>query len=93
MGAARGVIFAAVALYFLGVLPFTDANWGVTMSTAQNAGALYRPSAYHWIFTPMIVITVLAIGLVLLAQSLDRVFNPRIRARHQSDGTDPGLEP
>ncbi|MCU4742564.1 ABC transporter permease [Halobacteria archaeon AArc-m2/3/4] len=93
VNAARTIIFAAVALYFLGVLPFSDANWGVMLNNAYHAGALYRPSAYHWLLTPMIAISGIAIGLILLAQSLDRVFNPRIRARHQDVGGDETLEP
>ncbi|WP_245977721.1 ABC transporter permease [Halopiger aswanensis] len=93
VNAARRIIFAAVALYFLGVLPFSDANWGVMLNNAYNAGALYRPSAYHWLLVPMIAISGIAIGLILLAQSLDQVFNPRIRARHQDLGDDDQLEP
>ncbi|WP_436922958.1 ABC transporter permease [Halosimplex amylolyticum] len=93
VNAARRVIFAAVALYFLGVLPFSDANWGVMLNNAYSAGALYRPSAYHWLIVPMIAISGIALGLILLAQSLDRVFNPRVRARHQDTGDGERLEP
>ena len=31
----------------------------------------------------MVTIVFLSIGLILLGQSLDRVFNPRVRARHE----------
>lgn len=92
VNAARSVIFAAVALYFLGVLPFSDANWGVMLNNAYNAGAIFRPAAYHWLLVPMIAISGIAMGLILLAQSLDRVFNPRIRARHQDIGDSERLE-
>ncbi len=91
--AARRIIFAAVALYFLGVLPFSDANWGVMLDNAYNSGALYRTDALHWLLVPMIAISGIAMGLILLAQSLDQVFNPRIRARHQEIGDDDELEP
>lgn len=93
VNAARRIIFAAVALYFLGVLPFSDSNWGVMLDNAYNSGALYRPDALHWLLVPMIAISGIAMGLILLAQSLDQVFNPRIRARHQEIGDDDGLEP
>lgn len=93
VNAARRIIFAAVALYFLGVLPYSDANWGVMLNNAYNSGALYRTDALHWLLVPMIAITGIAIGLILLAQSLDQVFNPRIRARHQDIGEDEQLEP
>ncbi|MFC7141578.1 ABC transporter permease [Halosimplex aquaticum] len=93
VNAARRTIFAAVALYFLGVLPFSDANWGVMLNNAYSAGALYRPSAYHWLLVPMVAISGIALGLILLAQSLDRVFNPRVRARHQDSDDGERLEP
>lgn len=92
VNAARQIIFGAVALYFLGVLPFSDANWGVMLNNAYESGAIYRASARHWLFVPMIAISGIAVGLILLAQSLDRVFNPRARARHQAPGESEELE-
>lgn len=93
VNASRNIIFSAVALYYLGVLPFTDANWGVMLNQAYTQGAIYRPAAVHWLLIPMVTISVLSVGLLLLAQSLDRVFNPRARARHVGDGTEPDEEP
>ncbi|MFC4986443.1 ABC transporter permease [Saliphagus infecundisoli] len=97
VNAARTIIFSAVALYYLGVLPFADANWGVMLNQAYHAGAIYRPDATHWLVVPMVAIAGISIGLLLIAQSLDRVFNPRVRARHadtgdaeDGDGTEPG---
>lgn len=81
--AGRRVIFEAVALYYLGILPFEDLNWGITLNLAYRAGAHYRPPALHWFLVPMVAIVFLSIGLILLGQSLDRVFNPRVRARHE----------
>jgi len=82
VSSARRVIIASVGLYFLGVLPRTTANWGTTMQDAYNKGALYDLSAVHWFLAPMVAIVVFSLGLILLGQGLDRVFNPRIRARH-----------
>lgn len=80
---ARAVIFGSVGLYFLGVLPYNNVNWGVMMNAAVNrAGATSSPAAFHWLFVPMLTIIVLALGLTLLAQGADRIFNPRVRARH-----------
>ena len=86
VNAARIVIFSAVALYFLGVLPFEDSNWGIVMNLAYENGAHYRPDALHWLLVPVFAIVFLSVGLVLLAQSLDRVFNPRVRARSSEGG-------
>ncbi|QPV63367.1 ABC transporter permease [Halosimplex litoreum] len=90
---ARAVIFGAVGLYFLGVLPYNSNNWGVMMNAAVNrAGATSSPAAFHWLLVPMVTIIVLALGLTLLAQGADRVFNPRVRARHAKTVEDDGDE-
>ncbi|WP_372480349.1 ABC transporter permease [Halomicrobium sp. HM KBTZ05] len=80
---ARAVIFGVVGLYFLGVLPYNSSNWGVMMNAAVNrAGAISSPAAFHWLLVPMVAVIGLALGLTLLAQGADRIFNPRVRARH-----------
>jgi len=83
-GAARGVIFESVGLYFLGLLPFTTFNWGVMMNLAyQQGGAVVNPArAGHWLLFPALALIGLSFGLILVSQGLDRVFNPRLRARH-----------
>jgi peptide/nickel transport system permease protein len=82
--AARQVIFASVALYFLGFLPFSTNNWGVIMNLAyKQGGALSNPGlSGHWLYVPMIALTLFSFGLILFSQGMDRVFNPRLRARH-----------
>ncbi|NLV10137.1 ABC transporter permease subunit [Halomicrobium mukohataei] len=81
--AARGVIFESVGLYFLGILPFTSANWGVIMNEAyQTSGVLSNLGRIHWMIWPMVTISLFSVGLILLSQGMDRLFNPRIRARH-----------
>lgn len=85
VGAARGIIFSSVALFFLGVLPSSKENWGIMLNKAYQVGnALNSPTYYHWIFAPILAIALISFGLTLLAQSADRLFNPRIRARHAS---------
>lgn len=89
---ARGIIFKSVGLYFLGILPFTTINWGVMMNIAYKSGALFNMNLAHWFLAPMITIVVLSLGLILLGQGMDRIFNPRIRARHTKTG-DPDDDP
>lgn len=79
---ARGVIFASVALYYLGFLPYSTANWGVVLNNAETAGSLYTLDQVHFILGPILFIILFSTGLILLTQSLDQVSNPRIRARH-----------
>jgi len=80
--AMRNVIFAAAGLYFIGVLPFDQPNWGVVLNWAYEKRAHQRPELLYWIIVPCVVIIGISIGLILLAQSLDRVFNPRLRAKY-----------
>lgn len=82
VNAGRIVVFSSVALYFLGVLPFTNTHWGVTMNRAyRNSGALYSWEMAYTLLEPMLAIVILSLGLVLLSQGADRIFNPRVRAR------------
>lgn len=86
--AARNVIFASVGLYFLGLLPTSKSNWGVMMSQAYtSAAAVYTVGQAYWLLIPMITVVLLVFGLILFAQGTDRLFNPRVRARHANRGT------
>jgi peptide/nickel transport system permease protein len=83
VNAMRGVIFASVGLYFLGLLPFSEVvNWGVMLQLAYSNGGMLTLDAAHWLLVPMVAIILLSMALILFAQGMDRVFNPRVRARH-----------
>lgn len=79
--AARYCIFSAVGLYFLGVLPTNLANWGLQIQDAYDRSVLVGTGPKYQILVPMITVAVFSLALVLLAQGLDRVFNPRVRTR------------
>ena len=79
--AARYTIFASVGLYFIGVLPYTGQNWGVTLNNAYNQGGLFTFQALHWLLVPIVTIVGLTFALVLISQGMDRIFNPRVRTR------------
>ncbi len=83
---ARRIIFESVGLYFLGILPFTTLNWGVMMNEAYANADLTNLNQLHWLLVPMVLIIVVSLGFILLAQGLDRVFNVRLRASHESTG-------
>lgn len=88
-GAARGVIYESVGLYFLGILPFTTLNWGVILNMAYSqGGALSDFARIHYLYVPAIAISGIAFGLILFSQGMDRVFNPRLRARHEKSAPD-----
>jgi len=79
----RGVIFNAVALYFLGVLPVENVNWGVMLQQAYEAGAVTSSNLFYTILFPLLVIVLLSWGMIMLSQGLDRVVNVRVRAAHE----------
>jgi peptide/nickel transport system permease protein len=82
VNAARGVIFGSVILYYLGILPSANENWGIILNNAYNSGAIYSLDYAYWLIIPMMTIILLSFGLVLFAQGTEKLFNPRIRARH-----------
>jgi peptide/nickel transport system permease protein len=88
MQSAREIIFASVGLYFLGLLPMNSTNWGVIMNMGFKKQALSRADRLHWMLEPMFVIIIFTIGIILFAQGTDRLFNPRVRARHQKTTDD-----
>jgi peptide/nickel transport system permease protein len=85
---SRNVIFSTVALYYLGILPFTTLNWGVMINRARKSGALQTLDLSYWLIIPMVTVSLLTLGLILLAQGMDHVFNPRARARNSKTISD-----
>lgn len=86
---ARNVIFFAVGLFYLGVLPRSGANWGTMLDQAFRQGNIWDPGSVYWFLVPMTTLLLFSLALILLSQSMDAIFNPRIRARHTSDAQRP----
>ncbi|GAB3670575.1 ABC transporter permease [Halopiger thermotolerans] len=82
VNSARGVIFGSVGLYYLGLLSSIENNWGIMLNDAYTNAAIYSLDMVYWLLIPMITIVTLSFGLVLFAQGTEKLFNPRIRARH-----------
>ncbi len=72
-------IYQQTGLVFLGIVPYSSANWGVMISAAERRGVLYNPQAAWSILAPMGAIVLFQLALVSFARSLDEVFNPRLR--------------
>lgn len=77
-----GIIFAAVGLYYLGILPVARLNWGVMLNSAQEAMDFVSFKNGHYLAVVLITLSLFGIGTVYTAQAFDRVFNPRLRARY-----------
>ncbi len=79
IGTMTFAIYQQTSLVFLGIVPYSSANWGVMISAAERRGVLYNPQAIWSILTPIGAIVLFQLGLVSFARSLDEVFNPRLR--------------
>lgn len=78
--AVTSYIYAQVGLYFLGVLPLDTANWGVMLNAAVfQSGALISPDALPYLLAPLAAILLLTLGVVLIVDALEEIFNPRLR--------------
>ena len=78
--AVTAYIYAQVGLYFLGVLPLDTSNWGVMLNAAVfQSGALISPDALPYLLAPLGAILLLTLGVVLLVDALEEIFNPRLR--------------
>jgi len=93
VNAGRAIIYNSVGLYFLGLLPFSQPNWGAVLNFAYNEGGLHTWDVAHWLIAPMAAIIILTLGLTLFAQAADRVFNPRTRARYVDNSGPEGSVP
>ena len=72
-------IYQQTGLVFLGIVPYSSANWGVMISAAERRGVLFNPQAAWSILAPIAAIVIFQLALVSFARSLDEVFNPRLR--------------
>ncbi|WP_248960827.1 ABC transporter permease [Sphaerisporangium perillae] len=78
--AVTGAIYAQVGLFFLGVLPFDSNNWGVMLNLAVfGGGALTSAAALPYLLAPLLAILLLTLGIVLIVDAMDEIFNPRLR--------------
>jgi peptide/nickel transport system permease protein len=72
-------IFLQVGLIFLGLVPLSGNNWGVMLQLAWVRGAIFYKNALSYILAPVIAISLLQLSLIMLARSLEEIFNPRLR--------------
>jgi peptide/nickel transport system permease protein len=54
----------------------------VPSNAYKTGGSLYSWETAHWLIIPMVAVVTFSLGLILVSQAADRVFNPRLRARH-----------
>jgi peptide/nickel transport system permease protein len=81
MISVRFTVYGITALYLLGLAPITNSNWGIMLNRAQISGAYFNSSALPLVLCPVVALTALLLGLVLLTRSLEEILNPRLRDR------------
>jgi peptide/nickel transport system permease protein len=77
----RGAVYGVTGLYLLGLAPITNSNWAIMLNRANTTGAWFNSDALPLVLCPVIAITALLLGLVLLTRSLEEILNPRLRDR------------
>ena len=77
--AMTSAIYQQTGLVFLGLVPFSSANWGVTISLAYAKGAHYQSDSSWSLLVPVAAIVLFQLALVSLSRSVEEVFNPRLR--------------
>jgi peptide/nickel transport system permease protein len=82
MSSLRSIVFSAVGLYFLGVLPINFLNWGVMLNMSYQSINLATMTNIHYLLVPLVTISLFGMGATFMAQAFDRVFNPRLRAKY-----------
>jgi len=76
----QGAMYAIVGLVFLGMVPFTEPDWGVMIFMGRSQGALFTAEAASMLLSPVIAVALFQLSLVMFTRSLEEVFNPRLRA-------------
>jgi ABC-type dipeptide/oligopeptide/nickel transport system permease subunit len=71
-------IIAEASLSFLGLGDPTVISWGIMLYYANTQGALLR-GAWWWIVPPGAAIALNGLGFLFVGQTLDKIFNPRLR--------------
>ncbi|WP_025272876.1 ABC transporter permease [Haloglycomyces albus] len=79
--AVNNAIYALVGMYVLGLLPYTENNWGVMVNSGWEDNAFYTTAGLLYIVVPLALIILFTIGLITLQRSLEQIFNPRLRER------------
>ncbi|MBQ7164489.1 MAG: ABC transporter permease [Clostridia bacterium] len=73
----RSAITASVGIMMLGVVAYDHTNWGAVLNSSQIY--IMNPDALLFWLSPILFIVVFQTGVILLANGLDVVLNPRLR--------------
>jgi peptide/nickel transport system permease protein len=77
--AMTNAIYGQIILYFFGLVPLSGDNWGLMIQLGYTKGAIFFNDSLWYILTPIVAIALLQLSLVMIARSLEEIFNPRLR--------------
>lgn len=75
----RGAITSSVGIMMMGLAELDSANWGTMLYLIFQMGYLTNKAAIYYVLSPMLCIVVFQLGIVLLANGVDEILNPRLR--------------
>lgn len=77
--AMTNAIYGQIILYFFGLVPLSGDNWGLMIQLGYTKGAIFFNNSLYYILSPIVAIALLQLSLVMIARSLEEIFNPRLR--------------
>jgi peptide/nickel transport system permease protein len=77
--AMTNAIYGQIILYFFGLVPLSGDNWGLMIQLGYTKGAIFFNDSLWYIMSPIVAIALLQLSLVMIARSLEEIFNPRLR--------------
>lgn len=77
--AMTSAIYGQIILYFFGLVPLSGDNWGLMIQLGYTKGAIFFNDSLWYIMSPIVAIALLQLSLVMIARSLEEIFNPRLR--------------
>ena len=72
-------MYAQIGLIFLGMAPINDYSWGVMLYFGRTRGTLFSTDSALMVLAPVLAIAFFQVSLVMFANALEEVFNPRLQ--------------
>ena len=75
----RGAITGSVGIMMLGLAALDSTNWGTMLYLIFQMGYLTNKAAIFYVMSPIICIVIFQFGIVMFANGVDEILNPRLR--------------
>lgn len=75
----RGAITGSVGIMMLGLAALDSTNWGTMLYLIFQMGYLTNKAAIYYVMSPIICIVIFQFGIVMFANGVDEILNPRLR--------------